>query len=71
MRRVPPRPYAAPGRRAWTGWWPGTCDRGRPEVVEAAGLAPGRAGLVYVQITPPAGSRADFVDALLAGVRVS
>ncbi|MGC5334309.1 serine/threonine-protein kinase [Micromonospora sp. DT62] len=48
-----------------------TCDQGRPEVVEAAGLAPGRAGLVYVQITPPAGSRADFVDALLAGVRVS
>ncbi|MFG2009381.1 protein kinase [Micromonospora sp. NPDC048868] len=47
-----------------------TCDRGRPEVVEAAGLAPGRAGLVYVQITPPAGSRADFVDTLLAGVRV-
>ncbi|MGC4792355.1 protein kinase domain-containing protein [Micromonospora sp. DT178] len=48
-----------------------TCDRGRPEVVEAAGLAPGRAGLVYVQITPPAGSRADFVDTLLAGVTVS
>ncbi|MFY1599322.1 serine/threonine-protein kinase [Micromonospora sp. WMMD737] len=47
-----------------------TCDRGRPEVVEAAGLAPGRAGLIYVQITPPAGSRADFVDTLLAGVRV-
>ncbi|MEU7997298.1 serine/threonine-protein kinase [Micromonospora sp. NPDC049060] len=47
-----------------------TCDRGRPEVVEAAGLAPGRAGLVYVQITPPPGSRADFVDTLLAGVRV-
>ncbi|MEU4643923.1 serine/threonine-protein kinase [Micromonospora sp. NPDC023814] len=47
-----------------------TCDQGRPEVVEAAGLAPGRAGLVYVQITPPAGSRADFVDTLLAGVAV-
>ncbi|MEU6076505.1 serine/threonine-protein kinase [Micromonospora sp. NPDC047074] len=47
------------------------CDRGRPEVVEAAGLAPGRAGLLYVQVTPPAGSGADFVDALLAGVRVS
>ncbi|MER7474561.1 serine/threonine protein kinase, partial [Micromonospora sp. NPDC000018] len=47
-----------------------TCDQGRPEVVEAAGLAPDRAGLVYVQITPPTGSRADFVDTLLAGVAV-
>ncbi|RLK22308.1 protein kinase-like protein [Micromonospora sp. M71_S20] len=47
-----------------------TCDEGRPEIVEAAGLAPGRAALIYVQVTPPAGSRADFVDTLLAGVRV-
>ncbi|MFV2112989.1 serine/threonine-protein kinase [Micromonospora sp. LOL_025] len=47
-----------------------TCEQGRPEIVEAAGLAPGRAGLIYVQVTPPAGSRADFVDTLLAGVRV-
>ncbi|MEH1102948.1 serine/threonine protein kinase, partial [Micromonospora sp. CPCC 205561] len=47
-----------------------TCDRGRPEIVEAAGLAPGRAALIYVQVTPPAGSRPDFVDTLLAGVRV-
>ncbi|MEU4776292.1 serine/threonine protein kinase, partial [Micromonospora sp. NPDC023644] len=47
-----------------------TCEKGRPEIVEAAGLAPGRAGLIYVQVTPPSGSRADFVDTLLAGVRV-
>ncbi|MCM0676700.1 serine/threonine protein kinase, partial [Micromonospora phytophila] len=46
------------------------CDRGRPVVVEAAGLGPGRAGLVYVQVAPPADSGPDFVDALLAGVRV-
>ncbi|MFC8620036.1 serine/threonine-protein kinase [Micromonospora purpureochromogenes] len=46
------------------------CDRGRPMIVEAAGLAPGRTGLVYVQITPPTGSGPDFVDTLLAGVRV-
>ncbi|WP_319458605.1 serine/threonine-protein kinase [Micromonospora sp. RTP1Z1] len=47
-----------------------SCDRGRPVIVEAAGLGPGRTGLVYVQITPPAGSGPDFVDTLLAGVRV-
>ncbi|MEV4464074.1 protein kinase [Micromonospora echinofusca] len=47
-----------------------TCDEGRPEIVEAAGLAPGRAGLIYVQVTPPADGRVDFVDTLLAGVRV-
>ncbi|MGW4501659.1 serine/threonine-protein kinase [Micromonospora sp. NPDC004336] len=47
-----------------------TCEQGRPEIVEAAGLAPGRLGLIYVQATPPADSRADFVDTLLAGVRV-
>jgi hypothetical protein len=46
------------------------CDRGRPVIVEAAGLGPGRTGLVYVQITPPAGSGPGFVDSLLAGVRV-
>ena len=39
-------------------------------IVEAAGPAPGDAGLVYVQIAPPAGSGPAFVDALLAGVRV-
>ncbi|MFB9546691.1 serine/threonine-protein kinase [Micromonospora sagamiensis] len=47
-----------------------TCDRGRPVVVEAAGLGPGRTGLVYVQVVPPDGGAADFVDRLLAGVRV-
>jgi hypothetical protein len=38
--------------------------------VEAAGLGPDGAGLVYVQLTPPAGSGPAFVDSLLAGVRV-
>ncbi|WP_416905273.1 hypothetical protein [Micromonospora echinospora] len=47
-----------------------TCDRGRPVVVEAAGLGPGRTGLIYVQVVPPADSDAGFVDRLLAGVRV-
>ncbi|WP_091464084.1 serine/threonine-protein kinase [Micromonospora inyonensis] len=47
-----------------------TCDRGRPVVVEAAGLGPGRTGLIYVQVVPPHGGAADFVDRLLAGVRV-
>jgi hypothetical protein len=46
------------------------CPDGKPVIVESAGLGPGRAGLVYVQITPPAGSGTEFVDALLAGVRV-
>ncbi|SCF24893.1 serine/threonine-protein kinase [Micromonospora chokoriensis] len=45
------------------------CDRGRPRIVESAGLHPGRAALVYVQITPPDDTTA-FVDTLLAGVRV-
>ncbi|MCX4385446.1 protein kinase [Micromonospora peucetia] len=47
-----------------------TCDQGRPEVVEVAGLAPGRVGLIYVQVVPPAGEGPGFVDTLLAGVRV-
>ncbi|MFD6718491.1 hypothetical protein ACFWDB_31850 [Micromonospora chalcea] len=38
-------------------------------IVEAAGLAPGRAGLLYVQLVPPAGAGADFVDGVLTGVR--
>ncbi|MFC4017862.1 serine/threonine-protein kinase [Micromonospora sp. GCM10011542] len=46
------------------------CDRGRPLIVESAGLVPGRAALVYVQIAPPADGGPDFVDTLLAGVRV-
>ena len=46
------------------------CPGGHPVVVETAGLEPGGAGLVYVQVAPPAGSGPDFVDTLLAGVRV-
>ncbi|MBQ1022131.1 protein kinase [Micromonospora sp. D93] len=46
------------------------CDRGRPRIVESAALHPGRPALVYVQIAPPADSGPDFVDALLAGVRL-
>ncbi|TYB38572.1 serine/threonine protein kinase [Micromonospora sp. AP08] len=45
------------------------CPDGRPVIVEAAGRA-APAGLLYVQLTPPPGSGEDFVDALLAGVRV-
>ncbi|MEU9506293.1 serine/threonine-protein kinase [Micromonospora sp. NPDC048170] len=47
-----------------------TCDQGRPEVVEAAGFAPGHVGLIYAQVVPPAGAGPGFVDTLLAGVRV-
>jgi hypothetical protein len=46
------------------------CSGGRGWLVEAAGMGPGEAGLVYVQIAPPASSAPTFVDTLLAGVRV-
>jgi hypothetical protein len=46
------------------------CPDGKATIVETAGAGPGDAGLVYVQIAPPAGSGTEFVDALLAGVRV-
>ncbi|MGN9918360.1 serine/threonine-protein kinase [Micromonospora palomenae] len=46
------------------------CPAGRPVLVEAAGLAAGRDALLYVQVAPPAGGGTDFVEALLAGVRV-
>ncbi|MCX5069867.1 serine/threonine protein kinase [Micromonospora lupini] len=46
------------------------CDRGRPSIVESAGLHPARRALVYVQIAPPADSGQDFVDTLLGGVRL-
>lgn len=46
------------------------CDRGRPRIVESAALHPGRAALVYAQITPPPDTATEFVDTLLAGVRV-
>ncbi|MGC4875592.1 protein kinase domain-containing protein [Micromonospora sp. DT43] len=47
------------------------CERDRPSIVESAGLHPARHALVYVQIAPPTDSRPDFVDTLLAGVRVT
>jgi hypothetical protein len=47
-----------------------SCRSGKPVLVEAAGTAPGDAGLLYAQIAPPAGSGPDFVDTLLAGIRV-
>ncbi|MET7671032.1 serine/threonine-protein kinase [Micromonospora luteifusca] len=46
------------------------CDRGRPRIVESAGRHPARGTLLYVQIVPPVEGGPDFVDALLAGVRV-
>ncbi|MCZ7375503.1 serine/threonine-protein kinase [Micromonospora sp. WMMC250] len=46
------------------------CEQGRPRIVESAGLHPGRAALVYVQIVPPEHAAFEFVDAVLAGVRV-
>ncbi|MBQ1012351.1 serine/threonine protein kinase, partial [Micromonospora sp. M51] len=46
------------------------CDRDRPQIIESAALHPGRAALVYVQLTPPAQSGPTFVDTLLAGVRL-
>ncbi|WP_244298940.1 hypothetical protein [Micromonospora cremea] len=46
------------------------CDRARPQIVESAGLHRGRNALVYVQIVPPVDGGPEFVDTLLAGVRV-
>jgi hypothetical protein len=46
------------------------CPDRRGRLVEAAGIGPAGAGLVYVQIAPPAGNASTFVDTLLAGVRV-
>jgi len=46
------------------------CPTGKPVLVEAAAIGPDGAGLAYVQVAPPAGGGDDFVDALLAGVRV-
>jgi eukaryotic-like serine/threonine-protein kinase len=43
---------------------------GRGRLVEAAGAGSDDAGLVYVQIAPPASSAPAFADVLLAGVRV-
>ena len=49
--------FRCPDRRGW--------------LVEAAGTGPAGAGLVYVQIAPPARTASAFVDTLLAGVRVA
>ncbi|MET8040980.1 serine/threonine-protein kinase [Micromonospora sp. NPDC005215] len=46
------------------------CDRGRPRIVESAGRHPDRAALLYAQIVPPVDGAPDFVDVLLAGVRL-
>jgi hypothetical protein len=46
------------------------CPDRRDRLVEAAGTGPAGAGLVYVQIAPPASNASAFVDTLLAGVRV-
>lgn len=61
----------ADGWHAMTGRWAWPCSDRRGALVEAAGTGPAGAGLVYVQIAPPAGGAAVFVDTLLAGVRVS
>jgi hypothetical protein len=46
------------------------CPGSKPTIVEAAGRSAGSGGLVYAQIMPPAGSGPEFVDALVAGIRV-
>jgi hypothetical protein len=46
------------------------CADGRALVVEAAGMGPGDAGLVYVQVAPPANSASTFADTLLAGLQL-
>ncbi|HEV7712399.1 MAG TPA: serine/threonine-protein kinase [Asanoa sp.] len=71
-----PRCVAAPTRTVRRGGidWVVAAYSGCPdlktEIVETAGRGPGTAGLVYVQIMPPAGGGPEFVDALLAGIRV-
>lgn len=70
-----PRCVAAPVRTArhgeidWTIAEFGDCADGKPILVEAAGVGPGAAGLVYVQVAPPADADAGFLATLLAGVR--
>jgi hypothetical protein len=66
----------APARRsrqAGVDWTIATfsCPDRRALLIEAAGAGPAGAGLVFVQIAPPAGNVSGFVDTLLAGVRVS
>ncbi|QSB12792.1 serine/threonine protein kinase [Natronosporangium hydrolyticum] len=69
---------AAPERRTigqgvidWVILTFGGCESGKPELVEAAGLTAEPAELVYVQAAPPAGSGPEFIDSLLAGVRIT
>ncbi len=74
--RLHPECTAAPVRRSRSGgieWVIAAfqCPDRRGALVEAAGAAPDGNGLVYVQIAPPADSTPEFVDALLAGVRVA
>ena len=71
-----PRCVAAPVRtvrRAGIDWVVAAysaCPGPKTTIVETAGRGRGNAGLVYVQIMPPAGSGPEFVDGLLAGIRV-
>ena len=46
------------------------CPGGRARIIDAVGTRPGVPGMVYVQITPPAGNAPAFADMLLAGVRL-
>ncbi|MEV4619516.1 serine/threonine-protein kinase [Asanoa sp. NPDC049573] len=71
-----PRCVAAPTRtvrRAGVDWVVAAysaCPGPKATIVEAAGRGLGTAGLVYVQVVPPAGGGPEFVDALLSGIRV-
>jgi eukaryotic-like serine/threonine-protein kinase len=46
------------------------CRDGKPVVIEAATVGPGGAGVVFVQMSMPAGTGPVFVDTLLGGVIV-
>jgi hypothetical protein len=54
---------------AWTVARFTSCPQVDAEIVEAAGIA-GAAGLVLVQVVPPPGGGPDFVDRVLASLRV-
>lgn len=47
------------------------CRTGKPVVVEAAATGTGGQGIVWAQIAPPPGAGSDFVDTILAGVRLA
>lgn len=59
-----------PAATQWTIAGYRACPDGRAQIVDAVATRPGRDGLVYVQVAPPANSGPGFVDALLAGLRV-